>query len=231
LWNEGDGFYLRCAAYAGRGTVSAESGLDVGLIPLFAVETLEPKICNQLEGFNRRLDWFVENREDLTHNVACMHTPGEGVRRLMAIAGCEQLRRMILRVNGMEYRVDYEPGESCTGVFGGNSNWRGPIWFPVNFLLIESLQKFHHYLGDECKVECPTGCMMTLWEVAAGLSRRMTRILLKDPDGKRPVHANNRLYHEDPSCRSCSPVLVEQDQVLRRVVSATVELGDREKAR
>ena len=93
----------------------------------------------------------------------------------------------VLRANGNEYRVDYEPGESSTGLFGGNSNWRGPIWFPVNFLLIESLQKFHHYLGDEFKVECPTGSgqMMTLWEVAAELSRRMTRIFLQG--GRRPA--------------------------------------------
>src|SRR5690242_15988150 len=201
----------------------------VGLIPLFAVETLEPKICNRLEGFKRRLEWFVENRQDLTHNVACMNTPGEGERRLLSIVDSEQLRRIlkvmldeneflspygiravsrihrehpyILRSNGMEYRVDYEPGESSTGLFGGNSNWRGPIWFPVNFLLIESLQKFHHYLGNDFQVECPTGSgqMMTLWEVAAELSRRMTRIFLKGSDGRRPVHGANRLYHADPN--------------------------------
>jgi hypothetical protein len=107
----------------------------------------------------------------------------------------------ILEANGSEYRVDYEPAESSTGLFGGNSNWRGPIWFPVNFLLIESLQKFHHYLGDEFKIECPTGSgqMMSLWEVAAELSRRMTRIFLKGPDGRRPVHGTNRQYHEDPN--------------------------------
>jgi hypothetical protein len=107
----------------------------------------------------------------------------------------------ILRENGAEYRVDYEPGESSTGSFGGNSNWRGPIWFPVNFLLIESLQKFHHYLGDDFKVECPTasGQMMTLWEVASELSRRMTRLFLKGPDGRRPVHGTNCLYREDPN--------------------------------
>jgi len=109
----------------------------------------------------------------------------------------------VVRAKGTEYRVDYEPGESTTGIFGGNSNWRGPIWFPVNFLLIESLQKFHHYLGDDFKVECPTGSgrMMTLWEVAAEISRRMTRIFLKDADGRRPLHGDNRLYQEDPNWR------------------------------
>jgi len=120
---------------------------------------------------------------------------------IRALSRTHRDRPYILRANGTEYRVDYEPGESSTGLFGGNSNWRGPIWFPVNFLLIESLQKFHHYLGDEFKVECPTGSgqMMTLWEVAAELSRRMTRIFLKGSDGRRPVHGTNPLYHEDPN--------------------------------
>src|SRR5206468_6635214 len=151
--------------------------------------------------------------------------PGIGMRRLLAIVGREQLPRVLgfmldeaeflspygvravsryhhdhpysLRLDGMEHRVDYEPAESSSGLLGGNSNWRGPVWFPVNYLLIESLQKFHHYLGDDFKVECPTGSgqMMTLWEVAAELSRRLTRIFLKGPDGRRPVHGANCLYH------------------------------------
>jgi hypothetical protein len=103
-------------------------------------------------------------------------------------------------VNGNEHRVDYEPGESSTGLFGGNSNWRGPIWFPLNYLLIESLQKFHHYLGEDFRVECPTGSgqMMTLWEVAAEISRRLTRIFLQDGDGRRPVHGSDERYRSDP---------------------------------
>jgi hypothetical protein len=229
MWNEEDGFFYDVLHMPDDGHIPLKVRSMVGLIPLFAVETLEPKICNKLEGFKRRLEWFVENRKDLTHNVACMNTPGEGERRLLSIVDSDQLRKIlrvmldereflspygiraisrihheqpyVLRANGMEYRVDYEPGESSTGLFGGNSNWRGPIWFPVNFLLIESLQKFHHYLGDEFKVECPTGSgqLMTLWEVAAELSRRMTRIFLKGSDGRRPVHGANRLYHENPN--------------------------------
>src|SRR6516162_2656593 len=229
MWNEEDGFFYDVLHMPDDGHVPLKVRSMVGLIPLFAVETLEPRICNQLEGFKRRLEWFIENRKDLTHNVACMITPGEGERRLLSIVDSEQLRRIlkvmldeneflspygiravsrihrdhpyILGANGNEYRVDYEPGESSTGLFGGNSNWRGPIWFPVNFLLIESLQKFHHYLGDEFKVECPTGSgrMMTLWEVAAELSQRMTRIFLKGSDGRRPVHGTNRLYQNDPN--------------------------------
>jgi hypothetical protein len=231
MWDEEDGFYYDVLHMQDDGHFPLKVRSMVGLIPLFAVETLEPKVCNKLQGFKRRLEWFVEHRKDLTHNVACMNTPGVGERRLLSIVGEEQLRQIlkvmldereflspygiraisrihreqpyILRANGMEYRVDYEPGESSTGLFGGNSNWRGPIWFPVNFLLIESLQKFHHYLGDSFRVECPTGSgrMMTLWEVAAELSRRMTRIFLKQPDGRRPVHGNNRPYQEDPNWR------------------------------
>ncbi len=96
----------------------------------------------------------------------------------------------MLSSDGTSHRVDYEPGESTSGLFGGNSNWRGPVWFPLNYLLIESLQKFHHYLGDEYKVECPTGSgkMMTLWEVAAEISRRLARLFLKDENGRRPVN-------------------------------------------
>jgi hypothetical protein len=103
----------------------------------------------------------------------------------------------------MEHRVDYEPGESSTGLFGGNSNWRGPIWFPVNYLLVESLQKFHHYLGDDFKVEFPTGSgkMMTLWQVAAELSRRMTNIFLQDRMGRRPVFGNLEKFQTDPHWR------------------------------
>src|SRR5207249_1752796 len=144
------------------------------------------------------------NRSDLTANVACMRSPGRGERRLLSIVDRDKLRRVlrvmldedeflspygiralskvherspyILEVKGDVHRVDYEPAESSSGLFGGNSNWRGPVWFPVNYLLVESLQKFHHYLGDDFKVECPTGSgtMMTLWEVAAELSRRLS---------------------------------------------------------
>jgi len=106
-------------------------------------------------------------------------------------------------VDGMEHRVDYDPGESSTGLFGGNSNWRGPIWFPLNYLLVESLQKFHHYLGDDFQVEFPTGSgkMMTLWAVAGELSRRMTNIFLRDENGRRPVFGNLEKFQTDPHWR------------------------------
>jgi hypothetical protein len=203
----------------------------VGLIPLFAVETLEPEMLEKLPGFKRRLEWFIENRKDLTSNVACMNTGGVGERRLLSIVSADQLRcalkvrldeteflsadgiRAVSRrhrdepfvwhINGGEYRVDYEPGESSSGLFGGNSNWRGPIWMPVNYLLIESLQKFHHYYGEGFRIECPTGSgnWVTLEAVAAELSRRLTRIFLRDPEGRRPVHGSDSRYAHDPHWR------------------------------
>jgi hypothetical protein len=203
----------------------------VGLIPLFAVETLEQDVLDCLPGFKRRLEWFLENRPDLTDNIACMKTHGRGERRLLSIATEKQLRALLrymldeaeflsphgvralsryhrehpysLNVMGVEHRVGYEPGESTSGLFGGNSNWRGPIWFPVNFLLVESLQKFHHYLGDDFRVEFPTGSgkSMTLWEVAGELSRRMTSIFLRDESGRRPVFGKLEKFQTDPHWR------------------------------
>ena len=122
------------------------------------------------------------------------------------IRAISQLHRdhpYMLSVDGMAHRVDYEPAESTTGLFGGNSNWRGPIWFPVNYLLIESLQKFHHYLGDDFKVEFPTGSgnLMTLWQVAGELSRRLTSIFLQAADGRRPVYGNVEKFQSDPHWR------------------------------
>ena len=231
MWDGQDGFFYDVLHTSEGSHFPLKVRSMVGLIPIFAVETLEPRVVNKLPGFKRRLEWFVDHRPDLTANVACMRSPGEGERRLLSIVGQDQLRSVlrfmldeneflspygiravsrfhrehpyVLGANGMEYRVDYEPGESSTGLFGGNSNWRGPIWFPVNFLLVESLQKFHHYLGDDFKVECPTGSgnMLTLWEVAAEISRRMTRIFLRDEEGRRPVHGWSELYKDDAHWR------------------------------
>jgi hypothetical protein len=177
------------------------------------------------------MEWFIENRTDLTKNVACMQTPGRGDRRLLSIVGQERLRCVlkimldeseflspygiralsaayrerpfVLSVNGDRHEVCYEPAESRSGLFGGNSNWRGPVWFPVNFLLIESLQKFHHYLGDAFTVEFPSasGRHLTLWQVAGELSRRLTHVFLKTEDGSRPVHGGDPAYRDDPHWR------------------------------
>ncbi|HXE90912.1 MAG TPA: hypothetical protein VNK82_08125 [Terriglobales bacterium] len=229
LWDEEDGFYYDALHFPDGRLEPMKIRSMVGLIPLFAVDTLEPETLKHLPGFARRLEWFIDNRHDLTANVACMRTPGRGERRLLSIVDREKLRRVlrimldeneflspygiravsrrhlrepyVLRLNNHEYRVDYEPAESSTGLFGGNSNWRGPIWLPVNFLLIESLQKFHHYLGDDYKVECPTGSgrTMTLWEVSMELSRRLTRIFLRDGEGLRPVHQHWGDLQQDPN--------------------------------
>jgi hypothetical protein len=206
----------------------------VGLIPLFGVETLDPKIVDRLPSFKRRLQWFIENRPELGNHVETQSTD-EGPRRFLSLVNRHRLRRVLgymldeneffsdygirvlsryhlehpyaLPVNGMEYRVDYEPAESSTGLFGGNSNWRGPIWFPVNFLLIESLQKFHFFLGDRYKVECPTGSgqMLDLWEVGGEISQRLTRIFLRDEQGRRPVFGGTEKFQTDPYWRDLIP--------------------------
>jgi hypothetical protein len=231
LWNEEDGFYYDVLHLDGGPPFPLKVRSMVGLIPLFAVETLDPELLDRLPGFKRRLEWFIDNRPDLIQGVACMRTPGEDERRLLSIVGRDRLRSVLrvtldereflspygiralslahrenpyrLQVNGTTYRVDYEPAESSTGLFGGNSNWRGPIWFPVNYLIIESLQKFHYYLGEDYQVECPTGSgqMMTLWEVAAELSRRLTRIFLRGADGRRPVYGGTETFQSDPHWR------------------------------
>ncbi|PWT93863.1 MAG: glucosidase [Acidobacteria bacterium] len=227
LWNDEDGFFYDALHLPDGAHFPMKVRSMVGLIPLFAVETLEPETLHRLKGFKRRLEWFIDNRSDLTKNVACMRTPGDAERRLLSIVSRDQLRRVlhimldekeflspygiravsrfhkehpyILQIDGMAHRVDYEPAESSTGLFGGNSNWRGPIWFPVNFLLIESLQKFYYYFGDDFKVECPTGSgkMMNLWEVATELSQRLTRIFLRDSNGRRPVFGRIEQFQTD----------------------------------
>jgi mannosylglycerate hydrolase MGH1-like protein/glycosyl hydrolase family 63 len=231
LWNETDGFFYDVLRFPEGGEFPMRVRSMVGLIPLFAVETLEPEVMDRLPGFKRRLEWFIEHRPDLLGNVGCMGGTGAGQRRLLSIASPEQLRRIlrimldeseflsphgiralsqfhrqhpyIISANGTEHRVDYEPRESSTGLFGGNSNWRGPVWFPLNYLLIESLQKFHHYLGDDFKIEFPSGSgkMLTLWKVAAELSRRLTGIFLRNEDGRRPVFGKLEKFQTDPHWR------------------------------
>jgi hypothetical protein len=231
MWNNEDGFFYDVLHMPDGRHMPLTIRSIVGLIPLFAVETLESEFVDKLPGFKRRMEWFLENRQDLTGNVASMKAPGSDERRLLSIVDGDQLRRVlrfmldeneflspygiralsrfykdhpyVLPVNGSRYTVAYEPAESTTGLFGGNSNWRGPIWFPINFLLIESLQKLHHYLGEEYKVECPTrsGVYMTLWDVAAELSRRLTHIFLRNDAGARPVHGDDARYQSDPNWR------------------------------
>jgi hypothetical protein len=231
LWNETDGFYYDVLHLPDNRQLEMKVRSLVGLIPLFAVEVLEPETLNQFPSFKKRLEWFIKNRHDLRQNVACMETKGRGARRLLAIVSKEKLQRILQKMldeseffsdygiraisryhaehpyhfqaNGMDFCVDYEPAESTSGLFGGNSNWRGPVWFPVNFLLIESLQKFHRYFGDDFQVECPTGSgqMMTLAEVAIELSQRLTEIFLRNDAGHRPVYGGTAKFQNDPHWR------------------------------
>jgi hypothetical protein len=231
LWDDEDGFFYDVLHLPDGSRERLKVRSMVGLIPLFAVETLEPEVLDRLPGFKRRLEWFLAHRPDLTGSVACMRTPGREERRLLSVVGPDRLRRILrvmldegeflsafgiralsrrhrdepyrLAVNGHEHRVDYEPGESSSGLFGGNSNWRGPIWFPVNFLLVEALQRFHHYLGDGFTVEFPTGSgqALTLAEVAAEISRRLSRLFLRDDAGRRPVAGAQEVFNVDPHWR------------------------------
>jgi hypothetical protein len=230
LWDEEDGFFYDVLNADGFHTRLKVRSM-VGLIPLFAVETLEPEIVDRLPGFRRRLQWFIDNRPDLRKHVTAIHVPGRGVRRMLSIVGCDQLPRVLrlmldedeflspyglrslsrahrarpfsLFLNGTEHRVDYEPAESSSHLFGGNSNWRGPVWFPVNYLMIEALQKFHHFFGGSFTVPCPTGSerRLDLWQVATELSQRLTRIFLRADDGRRPVFGGTEIFQRDPHWR------------------------------
>ena len=194
------------------------------------METLEPEILAKLPGFRRRMQWFMENRADFADHFEKQETKN-GTRYLLSIVSRRQLPSVlrylldeneflspygiralskfherhpyVLPVNGNEHRVDYEPAESSTGLFGGNSNWRGPIWFPVNYLLVESLQKFDWFYGKDLQVECPTGSgeRKALWDVAAEISLRLTRIFLRCErylDGGRPVYGGIDKQQKDP---------------------------------
>jgi hypothetical protein len=235
LWDEDEGFFYDTLHLPDGSRHALKVRSMVGLIPLFAVETLEPDALDRLPDFKRRLEWFIAHRPDLTNHVACMRTPGAGERRLLSVVAAGELTRVlrylldegeflspygirslsrhhdanpyILPVEGQSHRVDYEPGESPIDMFGGNSNWRGPVWFPVNYLIIESLQKFHHYLGADFRVECPTGSgrWMTLHEVAAEISRRLSHLFLRRDDGTRPVFGGEARFEHDPHWRDYIP--------------------------
>jgi hypothetical protein len=230
LWNQEDGFFYD-VLHLGEERVHLRVRSMVGLIPLYACQTLEPELLDRMPTFKRRLEWFVENRPDLTSNVACMTTEGRKQRRLLAIPTREQLERILavmldeneflspygiralsryhhehpftIQVDGMTHTVDYEPAESTTVLFGGNSNWRGPIWMPVNYHLIRALRRFFHYYGDDFKVECPTGSgkKMNLMEASDEIARRVVNIFKRDASGERPVYGTLRKFQDDPHWR------------------------------
>jgi hypothetical protein len=228
LWDEGDGFYYDVLLHPDGTCELNKVHSMVGLVPLFAVTTLEPDILERFSGFRSRMQWFLENRPDLTSNVASMQAPGQGERLLLSAVGKDRLVRILQRMlNRNEFlsdhgirsvskfheanpftlnlgdevhSIDYEPGESTSGSFGGNSNWRGPVWFPPNYLLVESLQKFDYYHGDAVKVQDPLdgGPEMTLANVAADLESRLLRLFTVREDGRRPCNGGNDRLDFDP---------------------------------
>ena len=231
LWDEEDQFFYDVLHMPDDSHVPLKVRSLVGFTPLFAAETIEPELLDMLPEFKARLEWFLAHRPQLASLVSRWHEPGMGERRLLALVRGHRMKRLlkrmldpeeflsnygirgiskhhaehpyVYRVQDTAYAVAYDPGESSSGVFGGNSNWRGPIWFPINFLLIETLQKFHHYYGDDFLVECPTGSgeKLTLWQIADQLSCRLTHIFLRGEDGRRPVFGTNELFQTDPHWR------------------------------
>jgi len=231
LWDDEDGFYYDVLHLPDEGDHFLKIRSMVGLIPLFAVETLEPEAIDRLPGFKRRMQWFIDNHPDVPEHIDMTQRSATGVRLLLSLVSKAKLPRVlsrmldeteflspygvralsrfhkdhpyVLRFDGTVNTVAYEPAESATGTFGGNSNWRGPIWFPVNYLLVESLQKYHHYYGEDFKVACPTGSnnQADLWQVAAEISHRLTKIFLRDDKGHRPVYGDTELFQSDPQWR------------------------------
>ena len=230
LWDEQDGFYYDQLHVDGT-HIPLRVRSMVGLIPLFACELLSDEVIDRLPGFTKRMQWFLENRKELAQHISHRTGPDGKGHRLLAIPSRERLTRVLrylldeneflsphgirslshvhrdhpytLHADGQEFRVPYTPGESSTGLFGGNSNWRGPIWFPVNYLLIEALERYHRFYGDDLRVECPTGSglWMNLKEVAYELNARLARLFLPDAAGRRPCHGDDARFANDPHWR------------------------------
>ncbi|BDE05189.1 glucosidase [Vulcanimicrobium alpinum] len=231
LWDPEDEFYYDQLFLPDGERIAVQVRSIVGILPIFAVEPIPAGALEQLPRLKARVEWVLSNRPELAENVARMDIGGMRERRLMAIVNPDRLRRIlrrvfdeneflsphgirmlsryhrdhpyVLRVGGTEFRCDYEPAESTSGLFGGNSNWRGPVWMPLNYLLIEALQKFHYYLGDAYTVEFPTGSgvMMTLWEISLELQRRLVAIFRRGADGRRPFNGDNATLQSDPHWR------------------------------
>jgi Glycosyl hydrolase family 63 C-terminal domain len=234
LWDEADGFYYD-SLHDGNRSIPLRVRSAVGLIPLIACAVSENTTFESLHDFRKRVRWFVENRPDLTESIAYMEREGIGQRYLLALVDTDKLLRILRRMldpdeflspygvrslsrvhlehpfeldlGGAHYAIGYEPAESQSGTFGGNSNWRGPIWFPLNFLFIEALQKLHYYYGDDFKVEMPSGSgsYSTLWDVASDLSQRLIGIFTRDGSGRRAVFGGNDTFVQNPLWRDLIP--------------------------
>jgi hypothetical protein len=228
LWDEQDGFYYDQLAIDGQ-SIPLKTRSMVGVLPIIAVEVLEDHVLDKLPGFKKRMQWFLDNRKDLAGLISYQElASGKHGHRLLAVPSRDRLVRVLrfmldeteflsphglrslsrvhhehpysFHVRGGEHRVEYAPGDSTTGLFGGNSNWRGPVWFPLNYLIVEALERYHHYYGDSLQVECPTGSgnFMNLQEVAAELASRLSSIFLPDQHGHRPCHGGDARYAADP---------------------------------
>ena len=229
LWDEQDGFYYD-QVHVGDRHLPLKLRSLVGAIPLFACQNLEQQAIDRLPGFRKRMEWFLENRSDLARHISYMERHGSGhVHRLLAIPTRDRLARVLgclldereflspygvrtlskqyeaqpahIELEGHEFEMTYQPGDSTTGLFGGNSNWRGPVWFPLNYLLIESLESYHHFYGETFTIEFPTGSgrAMTLRQVALELSARLDKLFLPDATGRRPAHGADPRYANDPA--------------------------------
>lgn len=228
LWDEDDGFYYDQIFVEGQ-VKRLKIRSMVGIIPLFACEVLRSEHVKKLPGFKKRLEWFLEHRIDLKEFVAIAEVQNSHRKMMVSVADKEKLRRVLSRVldetdflspwgvrslsrvygdapytfssDGRTWSIQYEPGHSTHAMFGGNSNWRGPVWFPLNFLLIESLEKFHYFYGDDFKIECPAGSgrMACLREVADELRGRSISLFLPDAKGRRPCHGEDARYVNDPN--------------------------------
>lgn len=228
LWCHEDGFFYDALHIKGS-VIPLRIRSLVGLLPLLAVETIEPALMKALPTYRRRVDWFLSQRSQYATTVTSMDEPGVGERRLLAILTKDRLESVLhymldeneflspygirslskyhennpytLSVNGTSHCIGYHPGEAhYRNIAGGNSNWRGPIWFPLNFLIIESLQKFYHYYGDEFQVDFPTGSgnKMNLLEISSELSKRLCSLFEKDPNGDRPIYPSDSPFNRDP---------------------------------
>jgi Mannosylglycerate hydrolase MGH1-like glycoside hydrolase domain len=228
LWDEDDGFFYDVLVDQSGGRMPLKVRSWVGLIPLFAVETFDRRLIENLPEFRRRAAWFIRKRPEQCRNFHVADFGGARERHFLSLVGPNRLRRILMRMldeaeflsphglrsvskvhetepvrldlDGEEYEVRYQPANSDTHFFGGNSNWRGPVWFPLNYLMIEALQKFHHYLGDDFKVELPTGSghECTLWEVAGELAHRLTSIFVPDDNGRRATNGGVDRFDFDP---------------------------------
>ena len=235
LWDEEDGFYYDVLHLGSGASIPLKARSVVGLLPLAAVTTLGPATMARLPDFMSRVEWFMANRPEAAAVAQHMDSPDHAGWRMLSIVDEDRLRRLLatmldpaeflsdhgiralsafhrdhpleVSVDGVMAVLDYEPGESTSGLFGGNSNWRGPIWFPINYLLVETLRVYHRFLGDSFTVEMPTGSgqQMNLAQVADELAGRLAGIFTRGDDGTRPVFGGYELLQNDPAWQNLIP--------------------------